>query len=201
MERNRYEPMPSRRVQLIKRGSDRNPYPIVATQFFPRLAGFVFRLFVSHRDGLIATCAATSCRPPPTNGRQCHDSVLDATRSAARTEQPTWQVASAQAAPAQARAGAAHQAADWDCQEAAAPSATAALLRRLFHGRYMRLRRFGRTRRHRHWRQIRQRRRGFLSGDCHREFPFDPLRHRALTERWHDAAVPSSSLAYFAREQ
>ena len=47
--RDRYEPMPSRGVQLIKRGSYCNACPIVPAQFFPRLAGFVFCLFVSHK--------------------------------------------------------------------------------------------------------------------------------------------------------
>ena len=49
VERDRYKPMPSRGVQFIKWGSDRNPCPIVPAQFFPRLAVFFFCLFVSHK--------------------------------------------------------------------------------------------------------------------------------------------------------
>ena len=40
-------------------------------------------------------------------------------------------------------------------------------LRRFLDRRHMRLGRLGRTGRHRHWRRIRKRRRGGLSGDCH----------------------------------
>lgn len=65
MERDRYQPMPSRRVQLIKRGSNRNACPIVPTQFFPRLAGFFFCLFVGHRDGLDSQMRGNSVPPAP----------------------------------------------------------------------------------------------------------------------------------------
>lgn len=65
MERDRYEPMPSRRVQLIKRRSDRNACPVVPVQFFPRLAGFVFCLFVSHRDGPYSQMRGNSVPPAP----------------------------------------------------------------------------------------------------------------------------------------
>jgi hypothetical protein len=69
----------------------------------------------------IAKCAATPCRPPPTTGRACHDSVLDATRPL--TDQPTWQGASEPVALAQDQAAAAHPAAD--CRVEAAPWAAA----------------------------------------------------------------------------
>ena len=65
MERDRYEPMPSRRVQFIKRSGDCNACPIVPAQFFPRLASFFFGLFVSHRDGLDSHMRGNPVPPAP----------------------------------------------------------------------------------------------------------------------------------------
>ena len=51
MECDGYQPMPSRRVQVIELSGHSEARPIVAAQFLPSLASFFFCLFVCHRGG------------------------------------------------------------------------------------------------------------------------------------------------------